>query len=553
MALLSDLINLDLSQVTKKTIAEYIWIGGSGMDLRSKARTLPEPITELSKLPKWNYDGSSTGQATGEDSEVILLPKAIFPDPFRRGSHILVMCDTQTPAGKPIRKPRRHGTSKIFTHPYDEVEVPCDGVDQEYTLLQKDVKLPLGWPVGGFPGPKGPYYCGVGADKAFGRDIVGAHYKACLFAGINIGGINGENMPGQWEFRVGPAAGKSAKYQLLAACYILERITEAAGVILIPRAMFQRFTESALKVITLAQEEARQLGHIVVGTEKILLGLIGEEVGIAAKVLNSAGINLEKARVEVVKQIGRGSEFSAVDRPFTPGAKRVFDLSLEEARQLGQNNIGSAHLLLGLLREGDNDFGGFPMFMGSSNKSGSVAARVLENLGADLRKIRTQVVKALGGKIHALEKYGTNLTKLAEEGKIDPVVGRQEQIERVAQILGRRTKNNPCLIGEPGVGKTAIAEGLALRIADEDVPEAILGKKVITLDMALLVAGTCYRGQFEERLKKVMEEVKQNDDIILFIDEVHMLVGAGAAKGAMDAANIMKPALAKVHWSNDAR
>ncbi|KAI6675763.1 hypothetical protein NL676_003669 [Syzygium grande] len=302
----------------------------------------------------------------------------------------------------------------------------------------------------------------------------------------------------------------------------------------VARAMFERFTEKAIKVIMLAQEEARRLGHNFVGTEQILLGLIGEGTGIAAKVLKSMGINLKDARVEVEKIIGRGSGFVAVEIPFTPRAKRVLELSLEEARQLGHNYIGSEHLLLGLLREGEG-----------------VAARVLENLGADPSNIRTQVIRMVGesteavgagvgggssgNKMPTLEEYGTNLTKLAEEGKLDPVVGRQQQIERVVQILGRRTKNNPCLIGEPGVGKTAIAEGLAQRIASGDVPETIEGKKVITLDMGLLVAGTKYRGEFEERLKKLMEEIKQSDEIILFIDEV----------GAIDAANILKPALAR--------
>eukprot|EP00270_Netrium_digitus_P010085 TRINITY_DN309_c0_g1_i3.p1 TRINITY_DN309_c0_g1~~TRINITY_DN309_c0_g1_i3.p1 ORF type:complete len:877 (-),score=344.13 TRINITY_DN309_c0_g1_i3:201-2711(-) len=308
--------------------------------------------------------------------------------------------------------------------------------------------------------------------------------------------------------------------------------------------MFERFTEKAIKVIMLAQEEARRLGHNFVGTEQILLGLIGEGTGIAAKVLKSMGVNLKEARVEVEKIIGRGSGFVAVEIPFTPRAKRVLELSLEEARQLGHNYIGTEHLLLGLMREGEG-----------------VAARVLENLGADPGNIRTQVIRMVGEsaeavgagvggssgntKMPTLEEYGTNLTKLAEEGKLDPVVGRQTQIERVTQILGRRTKNNPCLIGEPGVGKTAIAEGLAQRIAAGDVPETIEGKKVVTLDMGLLVAGTKYRGEFEERLKKLMEEIKQADDIILMIDEVHTLIGAGAAEGAIDAANILKPALAR--------
>eukprot|EP00887_Chlorella_sp_A99_P006789 scaffold2.g6789.t1 len=274
--------------------------------------------------------------------------------------------------------------------------------------------------------------------------------------------------------------------------------------------MFERFTEKAIKVVMLAQEEARRLGHNFVGTEQILLGLIGESTGIAAKVLKSMGVTLKDARVEVEKIIGRGSGFVAVEIPFTPRAKRVLELSLEEARQLGHNYIGTEHILLGLLREGEG-----------------VASRVLETLGADPQKIRTQVIR------------------MAEEGKLDPVVGRKKEIDRVTQILGRRTKNNPCLIGEPGVGKTAVAEGLAQKIATGDVPETIEGKQVVTLDMGLLVAGTKYRGEFEERLKKLMDEIKQNDDIILMIDEVHTLIGAGAAEGAIDAANILKPALAR--------
>ncbi|RDX76255.1 hypothetical protein CR513_43776, partial [Mucuna pruriens] len=298
----------------------------------------------------------------------------------------------------------------------------------------------------------------------------------------------------------------------------------------VPKAMFERFTEKAIKVIMLAQEEARRLGHNFVGTEQILLGLIGEGTGIAAKVLKSMGINLKDARVEVEKIIGRGSGFVAVEIPFTPRAKRVLELSLEEARQLGHNYIGSEHLLLGLLREGEG-----------------VAARVIRMVGEGADSVGATVGpgSSNNNKMPTLEEYGTNLTKLAEEGKLDPVVGRQQQIERVTQILGRRTKNNPCLIGEPGVGKTAIAEGLAQRIANGDVPETIEGKKVITLDMGLLVAGTKYRGEFEERLKKLMEEIKQSDEIILFIDEVHTLIGAGAAEGAIDAANILKPALAR--------
>ncbi|MCX5941595.1 MAG: ATP-dependent Clp protease ATP-binding subunit [Cyanobacteria bacterium] len=306
--------------------------------------------------------------------------------------------------------------------------------------------------------------------------------------------------------------------------------------------MFERFTEKAIKVIMLAQEEARRLGHNFVGTEQILLGLIGEGTGVAAKVLKSMGVNLKDARVEVEKIIGRGSGFVAVEIPFTPRAKRVLELSLEEARQLGHNYIGTEHLLLGLIREGEG-----------------VAARVLENLGVDLAKVRTQVIRMLGEtaevtsgggskgstKTPTLDEFGTNLTQLAAEGKLDPVVGRQNEIERVIQILGRRTKNNPVLIGEPGVGKTALAEGLAQRITQGEIPDILEDKRVLTLDVGLLVAGTKYRGEFEERLKKIMEEIRSAGNVILVIDEVHTLIGAGAAEGAIDAANILKPALAR--------
>ncbi|MEX0589044.1 MAG: ATP-dependent Clp protease ATP-binding subunit [Cyanobium sp.] len=307
--------------------------------------------------------------------------------------------------------------------------------------------------------------------------------------------------------------------------------------------MFERFTEKAIKVIMLAQEEARRLGHNFVGTEQILLGLIGEGTGVAAKVLKSMGVNLKDARVEVEKIIGRGSGFVAVEIPFTPRAKRVLELSLEEARQLGHNYIGTEHLLLGLIREGEG-----------------VAARVLENLGVDLAKVRTQVIRMLGEtaevasgsgggkgstKTPTLDEFGSNLTQQASDGKLDPVVGRQNEIERVIQILGRRTKNNPVLIGEPGVGKTAIAEGLAQRINTGDIPDILEDKRVLTLDIGLLVAGTKYRGEFEERLKKIMEEIRSAGNVILVIDEVHTLIGAGAAEGAIDAANILKPALAR--------
>jgi len=305
--------------------------------------------------------------------------------------------------------------------------------------------------------------------------------------------------------------------------------------------MFERFTEKAIKVIMLAQEEARRLGHNFVGTEQLLLGLIGEGTGIGAKVLKSMGVTLKDARTEVEKIIGRGSGFVAVEIPFTPRAKRVLELSLEEARQLGHNYIGTEHLLLGLIREGEG-----------------VAARVLEHLRVDLSKIRTQIIRLLGetsevtngggttkSKTPTLAEFGTNLTQKAAEGSLDPVVGRQKEIERVIQILGRRTKNNPVLIGEPGVGKTAVAEGLAQRISNRDIPDILEGKRVVTLDIGLLVAGTKYRGEFEERLKKIMDEIRSADNVILVIDEVHTLIGAGAAEGAIDAANILKPALAR--------
>lgn len=309
--------------------------------------------------------------------------------------------------------------------------------------------------------------------------------------------------------------------------------------------MFERFTEKAIKVIMLAQEEARRLGHNFVGTEQILLGLIGEGTGIAAKTLKSMGVNLKDARVEVEKIIGRGSGFVAVEIPFTPRAKRVLELSWDEARQLGHNYIGTEHLLLGLIREGEG-----------------VAARVLENLGVDLTKVRSHVIRLLGesgastsgsttststgrSKTPTLDEFGVNLTQAAQENRLDPVVGREKEIERVIQILGRRTKNNPVLIGEPGVGKTAIAEGLSIRIANSDIPEILADRKIVMLDIGLLVAGTKYRGEFEERLKKIMDEIRSAGNVMLVIDELHTLIGAGAAEGAIDAANILKPALAR--------
>ncbi len=318
--------------------------------------------------------------------------------------------------------------------------------------------------------------------------------------------------------------------------------------------MFERFTEKAIRVIMLAQEEARHLGHNFVGTEQILLGLIGEGTGVAAKTLKAMGITLKDARAEVEKIIGRGSGFVAVEIPFTPKAKRVLELSWDEARQLGHSYIGTEHLLLGLIREGEG-----------------VAARVIENLGVDLNKVRSNVVKMLGEtktssasgglsgntptaaatvsggktKTPSLDEFGIDLTLAAQELRLDPVVGREKEIERVIQILGRRTKNNPVLIGEPGVGKTAIAEGLALRIVNGEIPDILEGKKLIQLDMGLLVAGTKYRGEFEERLKKIMDEIRAAGNVILIIDEMHTLIGAGAAEGAIDAANILKPVLSR--------
>ncbi|MBF2052858.1 MAG: ATP-dependent Clp protease ATP-binding subunit [Candidatus Sericytochromatia bacterium] len=303
--------------------------------------------------------------------------------------------------------------------------------------------------------------------------------------------------------------------------------------------MFERFTEKAIKVIMLAQEEARRLGHNFVGTEQILLGLIGEGTGIAAKTLKSLGVTLRDARVEVEKIIGRGSGFVAVEIPFTPRAKRVLELSWDEARQLGHNYIGTEHLLLGLIREGEG-----------------VAVRVLENVGVELSRIRSTVIRMLGettasstsqarSKTPTLDEFGTNLTQLAEDNRLDPVIGREKEIQRVIEILGRRTKNNPVLIGEPGVGKTAIAEGLAQMINAANVPDTLTDKRVVMLDIGSLVAGTKYRGEFEERLKKIMEEIRNAGNIILVIDEMHTLIGAGAAEGAVDAANILKPALAR--------
>jgi ATP-dependent Clp protease ATP-binding subunit ClpC len=311
--------------------------------------------------------------------------------------------------------------------------------------------------------------------------------------------------------------------------------------------MFEHFTSQAIRVIMLAQEEARRLGHNFVGTEQILLGLIGEGNGVAAKVLSDMGVTLKDARREVEKIIGRGSGFVPPEIPFTPKVKSLFEQAFKEARTLGNNYISTEHLLLGLTEAGEG-----------------VAAKVLQNLGIELKDMRTAVIRRLGEDVAVapgaggssnsgrrnqqqpmLEEFGKNLTKMAAEGKLDPVVGREKEIERTVQVLGRRTKNNPVLVGEPGVGKTAIAEGLAQRIVNQDVPDILHGKQVISLDMGSVVAGTRFRGDFEERLKKIMEEVRSSGNIILVIDEIHTLVGAGGVEGGMDAANILKPALAR--------
>ena len=317
--------------------------------------------------------------------------------------------------------------------------------------------------------------------------------------------------------------------------------------------MFERFTERARQVVVLAQEEARTLKHNYIGTEHVLLGLLREEEGLAARVLESLDITAEKVRSQVVRIVGSGEEVTSGQIPFTPRAKKVLELALREALSLGHNYIGTEHILLGLIRENEG-----------------VAARILLDFDADADKIRNEVIRMLSGpggrrqgsgaksgegrsegssegkkSSKLLDQFGRNLTKLAADGKLDPVVGRETEVERIMQILSRRTKNNPVLVGEPGVGKTAVVEGLAQRIINADVPELLKGKQIYTLDLAALVAGSKYRGEFEERLKKVMKEIAQRGDIILFIDEIHNLVGAGAAEGAIDAASILKPALAR--------
>ncbi|WP_131684791.1 AAA family ATPase [Pseudarthrobacter sp. YALA5] len=314
--------------------------------------------------------------------------------------------------------------------------------------------------------------------------------------------------------------------------------------------MFERFTDRARRVVVLAQEEARMLNHNYIGTEHILLGLIHEGEGVAAKALESLSISLDGVREQVQEIIGQGQQAPSGHIPFTPRAKKVLELSLREALQLGHNYIGTEHILLGLIREGEG-----------------VAAQVLVKLGADLNRVRQQVIQLLSGyqgKESAggagvgagqpegtpagsvvLDQFGRNLTQAARENKLDPVIGRESEMERVMQVLSRRTKNNPVLIGEPGVGKTAVVEGLAQAIVRGDVPETIKDKQLYTLDLGSLVAGSRYRGDFEERLKKVLKEIRTRGDIILFIDEIHTLVGAGAAEGAIDAASILKPMLAR--------
>ena len=312
--------------------------------------------------------------------------------------------------------------------------------------------------------------------------------------------------------------------------------------------MFERFTDRARRVLVLAQEEARLLNHSFIGTEHILLGLIHEGEGVAAKALESLGISLEAVREKVEETIGMAGTAPSGSPPFTPRAKKVLELSLREALQLGHSYIGTEHMLLGLVREGEG-----------------VAATVLVSLGADLGRVRQQVIQLMSGNqgkesvgasqgassgdspsgSPVLDQFGRNLTQLARDGKLDPVIGRAKEIERVMQVLSRRTKNNPVLIGEPGVGKTAIVEGLAQRIVSNEVPETLTGKQLYTLDLGALVAGSRYRGDFEERLKKVLKEIRTRGDIVLFIDEIHTLVGAGAAEGAIDAASILKPMLAR--------
>jgi len=304
--------------------------------------------------------------------------------------------------------------------------------------------------------------------------------------------------------------------------------------------MFNRFTERARRAILLAREEAKRLDHDYLGTEHLLLGLIREGEGIAATALQNLGIDLRQVRQEVEKAVGRGGGSLFLGQiPFTPRAKKVLELAVTEARDLGHNYIGTEHLLLGLIREGEG-----------------VAAQILNSLGADLDRVREEVVNLLGGKVAVqkahkpsitptLDRFGRDLTELAKSGELDPVIGREKEIERVIQILSRRTKNNPVLIGEAGVGKTAIAEGIAQRIVNGSLPEPLLNRRVVTIELGSVVAGTKYRGEFEKRMERILNEIRKARNIILFVDEIHTLVGAGAAEGAIDASNILKPALAR--------
>jgi len=307
--------------------------------------------------------------------------------------------------------------------------------------------------------------------------------------------------------------------------------------------MFSRFTERAQQVLVLAQEEAKRLNHNFIGTEHLLLGLVREGSGIAARALQNMNVDLNRVRSEVERIAPKGDKLYFQGITYTPRAKRVVELSIEESQNLGHNYVGTEHILLGLLREGEG-----------------IAAQVLTNLGVDLERARKEVIQLLGGAEGAahpggeeksgpqtptVDAFGRDLTKLAREGKLDPVIGREKEIERVIQILSRRTKNNPCLIGEPGVGKTAIAEGLAQRIVEGNVPDILRGKRLVTLELAAVVAGTKYRGEFEERLRKLVSELRQAGNVMVFIDELHTIIGAGAAEGAIDASNILKPALAR--------
>jgi ATP-dependent Clp protease ATP-binding subunit ClpC len=307
--------------------------------------------------------------------------------------------------------------------------------------------------------------------------------------------------------------------------------------------MFGRFTERAQQVLVLAQEEAKRLNHNFIGTEHLLLGLVREGSGIASRALQGMSVDLSRVRAEVERITPKGEKIIQQGISYTPRAKRVVELAIEESQNLGHNYVGTEHLMLGLIREGEG-----------------IAAQVLSNMGIDLKRARKEVIHLLGGEEGAVrtaegdqagpqtptvDAFGRDLTRLAKEGKLDPVIGRDTEIERVIQILSRRTKNNPCLIGEPGVGKTAIAEGLAQRIIDGQVPEILRDKRLVTIELAAVVAGTKYRGEFEERLRKLMTELRQAGNVMVFIDELHTLIGAGAAEGAIDASNILKPALAR--------